>query len=341
MTIFRTGALRALCISALLAMLVACAGVPKQELDSYVSSFNTARSTTQDIILNAKNSAEKANDGSNVGKQQLAQRTKALDARLAAVDLIDKYNSILVKLASGSDPAAVKGSLEGLSANLKSFGVAQFSSFAAQVTPYFGIISSAIALIDDAIKAEKFNEAVAAAQAPIQAIIDILREDADSLDEIQSQFLAMKQDPERDQLLSLYFKFLALSNSLNADADVSKAISDLNVAWTTLTIEPSKRPSPVVPATSGGRAATAADKALLQTIVSQTVARVTTHNQIGDQINAQAKVMDAYKSVLDATASAFVALNIAIQKKQEVAPISFAVNVLNLRKAYLALQEAK
>jgi hypothetical protein len=139
----------------------------------------------------------------------------------------------------------------------------------------------------------------------------------------------------------LYFKFLALSNSLNADADVSKAISDLNVAWTTLTIEPSKRPSPVVPATSGGRAATAADKALLQTIVSQTVARVTTHNQIGDQINAQAKVMDAYKSVLDATASAFVALNIAIQKKQEVAPISFAVNVLNLRKAYLALQEAK
>src|ERR1039457_1824481 len=108
MITFRIKAVRIFGTLALLAMLVSCAGVPKQELDSYVSSFNTAKTTTQDIILKAKNSAEKANDGSNGGKQQLAQRTKALDARLAAVDLIDKYNSILVKLASGSDPAAVK-----------------------------------------------------------------------------------------------------------------------------------------------------------------------------------------------------------------------------------------
>jgi hypothetical protein len=341
MITFTIKAVRVLGILALPAMLVACAGVPKQELDSYVSSFNTAKTTTQDIILKAKNSAEKANDGSNVGKQQLAQRTKALDARLAAIDLIAKYNDILVRLASGTDPAAVKVSFEDLSTNLKSFGVGQLSSLVAQATPYFGIISNAVALIDNAIKAQKFDEAVAAAQEPIRAIIAILHEDADSLGEIQSQLLAMRQDPESDQLLSLYFKFVALSNSLNVDADVNKAISELNVAWTTLKIESSKRPSPAVPVTSGGRAATAADKAVLQTIVSQTAARVTTYNQIGDQINAQEKVTDAYKSVLDATASAFVNLNIAIQKKQQVAPISFAINVLNLRKAYLALQEAK
>ncbi|MBE0622808.1 MAG: hypothetical protein IH605_19625 [Burkholderiales bacterium] len=333
--------LRKLGIFALLTMLMGCSGIPQHELDSYVSSFKTAKSTTQDIILNAKNSAEKANDGTNVGRQTLAQRQRALDARLAALDLIDKYNDILVKLATGTDAAAVKGSLEGLSTNLKSFGVAQLTSFAAQATPYFGIISKAVGLIDDSIKAEKFNEAVSAAQDPIQAIIGILREDADDLGEIQTQLLAMKQDPERDQLLDLYFKFAALSNGLIADADVGKAITDLNLAWATLSIDPAKRPIAVAPVASGGRAATAADKAVLQTIVSQTAARVAAYNKIGDQIRAEGEVTEAYKGVLEATSRNFADLNVAIAKKREMAPISFAINVLNLRKAYLALQEAK
>ncbi len=87
-----------------LLLLTACSGVPKQEFSNYVTNFNSANSTTRDIILGVWVTEESKFDGSHEQQAILEQKRKALDARLDALELISKYNNILVGLASGQTP---------------------------------------------------------------------------------------------------------------------------------------------------------------------------------------------------------------------------------------------
>ncbi len=126
-----------------LMLLTACSGVPKQEFSNYVTNFNSAKSTTQDIILGVWVTEESKYDGSHEQQAKLEQKLKALNARLAALELISKYNDIQVRLASGTDPAAVQNNLVNLSEGLSSFGSNSLSSLVKSAAPYGQLIASA------------------------------------------------------------------------------------------------------------------------------------------------------------------------------------------------------
>jgi hypothetical protein len=90
----------------LICVLAACVSIPTSEFNGYLNSFNSAKSSAQDFILQAKVAAETVANSSdnrrpNERVEKLNERRGALDARLAALDLISDFNNILVSLASG------------------------------------------------------------------------------------------------------------------------------------------------------------------------------------------------------------------------------------------------
>lgn len=320
-------------------LLGGCPSIPTAELDRYLNQFEMAKSTTQDIILIGQIYSEKDNDGSRVARETLAQRTKALEARLAAVDMIGRYNLALTRLASGTDPSSVKGTLEGLSKDLNMFSVRELSAIVKDVTPFFGVISQAVALFDNAVKAERFAESVEAAQPAMLKIIDILRQDAVDLGNIQKQHLSGLRDVERIRVRALRNRMEDLVNAFPT-ADAGPVLAEFNKAVAAYRTDHS-RPEPLVHAPGSPRSASAQDKALMQSVLAQANAHVTAYNRIDEQITAQEAVMAEYGKTLSAMSSAFAQMSTAIREKRTVTAIAFAGNVLELRKAYLQLQEAR
>ena len=322
-------------------MIIACTSIPKQEFGNYISNFNSAKNTTQDIILTVKLIAENDYDGSHEQQVVLEQRMKALDARLAALDLMSKYNEALVKFASGTDPEAVKGNLESLNEGLLSFGSTSINALVSDIAPYGEIFSQAVALIENAIKAEKFREAINAAYKPIQGIIEILIQDANDLFEIQHQTLGVQLDPRRDEIIELRFEFQDFVNTLSSNGTVISTIEDYNKVLKTMRVHPDKLPDPIVHNPKSPHSPTMNDYSVLKLLINNTTEQITYYNNIKGQMKAIENVKIEYKKVLVATSEAFTQINFAIQNKQRTLPIDFAVDVLNLRKAYIQLQESK
>jgi len=333
---------RTVAAAILVSLLAACASIPKQNLDSYVANFNTAKATAQDIYLAAQVQAEKTGGDSNVDRVERGKRVAAAQARLAALDLIDQYNSALVKLAMGTDAAGVKGNLEGLSSGLKSFGVERISSLVTSAVPYLGIISQAVTLIDNAIRAEHFAEAVAAAQRPIQEIIGILRQDADNLHGIQRHVLEITFDQDLGNLIKLFARVRPVVNSLKVDDGVTAMVAGFNTSLARLDAKGVEKPDPVahVPAPNA-KAATADDLALMQALLNQGNALVDSINQVGKKIQSHRGLIEEYKKVLAACSGSLEELNAAVRDGTRVGTLAFAVNVMNLRKAYIEVREAK
>jgi hypothetical protein len=242
------------------------------------------------------------------------------------------------------------------------------------------VISQAIALIDDAIKAERFAEAVAAAQRPIHEIVEILIQDADLLSELQVQAIERARDRDHQKLVALHRKMTPLVRSLNAEKEVTEAVSAFNAALAREEIEPTGKLPPVTlaprtvpkPAATNPSAAAASaaagpaadapklgapiaqppkpvapkpvaadEKALLQTIVNQTNALVDSQNQSVGKIKAEEKLVAEYKKALEACNASLADLHRAIKEGRHAQALALAINVLNLRKAYIEVREAK
>jgi hypothetical protein len=341
--------------------LAACTSIPKQNLDAYVANFNTAKTTAQDMYLAAQVRAEKSNDGTSSGRALLASRTRAVNARLAALEMIDQYNNALVKLATGTDSAGVKENLEGLSSNLKGFGIEPISALVGSAAPYLNIITTAITLIDNAIKAERFAEAVAAAQGPIQQIIGMLVLDADALEVVKNEPLRKTRNQVLGKLTDIYFNFASVANSLVADPALSSSIANLNSTLARLNVDVAvNRPGPLVhvpplapPATPKGakpkpkpgvavpRAANADEIALLKSLQHQANELIDEYNRLGETIKTQHALIEEYKKTLEACKASLTQLNNAVKDGKRAETLAFAMNVLNLRKAYIAVREAK
>ena len=321
--------------------LIGCSGIPRQDLGNYVTNYNSVKSTTQDIILIVKLVAESEAEQNNEGAVALEEKLNALDARLDALELISNYNDILVSLASGTDPEAVYGSLQNLSDGLSSFGIKSISSLVENVMPYGELISQAVTLIDNAVKAEQFKDAVDAAHKPIQGIIDILIQDSDDLFEIQVQSLSKRQDPERDKITDLRFSFDELINSYSADENIENLISEFNENLVLMTVPSDEQPDPVDNLSSGANKPAAADLNTLKLLINQLSVHIHNYNKIILQLEALEDVKLQYENLLRLTSESFENLNFAVQHNQYFLPIDLTIDALNLRKAYLKLQEAK
>ncbi len=334
----------------LTALIAGCITIPSQEFVIYQNNFNNAKSLIQEIILGAKVAAEAVAqhpdnpNGLNVRQKNLNERNAALDARLAAVELIDEYNVALVSLASGADPSAVKGNLNNIVDGLGAFDTSAITNITATITPLVGVISQAVSIIDDLIKQEKFKEAVEKAQKPIVSIIKILIDDADSIHEIEAQLISLRQDVEFDRLTALKKRFLQLANIYKATKEVTKLVSEFNELTRSLKIQDELLVKDLqVEHTPGKKASVPklAELETMHTLVEQMHDHVEKINAFTDQVLAHKTVIEEYKKVLRATSNAFLKLNTAVRTNQQAGTSKFLANMLTLRKAVMEYQEAK
>lgn len=326
---------------------VGCVPIPKADFDAYLTNFTVAKTAAEDIILSAKVAAQAAAqdpaaDASIEARlETLDKRQKAFDARLTALEVIAQYNQVLVKLAAGEDPATVKPGIENLAKDLGSFGITQLSNLiSGSGVPYVGMVTQAVAQIDDLIKKHKFVDAVEAAQKPVVAILGILRKDADDIGTILTNRLEMKRDPWFDQITELGIRFEALAKRFKK----TKAIDELFAKHAEVRKQLKRRESVRVLVHAPDPDAKEADiegPELMKVLIDQVKVGTAAYNETAGQIEAQKKVIEEYKNVLAATEVAFIGLNNRLHSNQRTATVAFLGQALKLRQAYLELKEAR
>lgn len=331
----------------------ACVTVPAANFQSYLDSYSRVRITTQDMFLSAKSLAEAesrdatSTDPADVRVRKLKERQEDADARLAMLQVISEYNDVLVALAQGTNPKAVQGDMESIASGLQSLSSRSLSTAIGSWLPFAGIASQAVALIDDALKKQKFQEAVAAAQNPVYQIIGILKSDADELQIIGEGRLSLEQLKLFGQQTQLRQRALALANMLkSSDPAVSQRITE-NLTQATDAIKEAKFIRKLTIGDiqySPAGDAKQADAAALQSlalVVDEIKERRVAVDRLWAQNEAQTKLIAEYKEVLTAMQTVFKDLNRDVAGNRTAATVAFGKQALALRKAYLELQEAR
>jgi hypothetical protein len=341
---FRNGASVALLI--VVGFLAACPSIPTREFDDYLAQFQTAKTAAEDVILKAKVRAEAiADEPSNpddaaVRAAKLNDRKAAMDARLDALNVVDSYNRVLTSLASGSSPKDIATNLESFSDDLSKFNVASIGDLVGAASPYLGVISQAVSLIDGYILAEQFGEVAAAGEKPVLGILQILVEDADDLVVIETEWIALKEkDPNRRQVNATVKQIRRLADTLKKDDNVTRVFTTVNGHLTRYRIKSTKRPN--TPDKDGQNDIKAADLELLKVLATKVGESVDGYNAGLDRIDAYVAMITEYKNVLATTSKSLVSLNRTIVTGRRTATIDLATDVFRLRESYLALEETK
>jgi hypothetical protein len=321
-----------------------CVSVPAS-FNTYRENFASVKSNALDLYLRSSNIAD---DIANRPDQEssitdrikvLETRKTALNLRLEAIALIDRYNSVLIKLGEGSSADALKTEISGLQQGLSSFNLASVSKMLEKGGPYLNVVAQGVSLIEDAVKKRKFKNAVDAAQKPMIGILDILSADADDLEDVLVQELKLQQDPYRVQVDSLGGRFYTRMKTFKPTSDMESLLSRLNTArqgmgrnnYKPLTYQPAEvavEPKP-------------ADVDALTALVGQVEISAVAYSKIQMQINAQREVIQDYKNALDATKKCFVAIAGDVEATRVVATADFVRQATEMRKAVLRLQEAR
>jgi phage regulator Rha-like protein len=89
------------------------------------------------------------------------------------------------------------------------------------------------------------------------------------------------------------------------------------------------------------RAANADEIALLKSLQHQANELIDEYNRLGETIKTQHALIEEYKKTLEACKTSLTQLNNAVKDGKRAETLAFAMNVLNLRKAYIAVREAK
>ena len=327
-------------------LLSACQSIPTREFDDYLLQFQTARMAAEDVILKAKIRAraiadEPSNpDNAEVQAKKLKQRRAAMDARLDALKVVDKYNRLLTSLASGSSPEDIVTDLESFSDGLSNFNVASINDLVGSASPYLGVISQAVSLIDGYILAEQFGKVAAAGEKPVRGILKILSEDANNLEQIEEQWIGLTvTGPEESAVNNASRQIKKLSFKLKTDDDVTKAIKMANDHLNRWLVEAALRP--MITDKDGVNDAGLSDIALLNLLANELGHRVDSYNAGLKRIKAYKTMIAEYKNVLGITSKALISLNRAIVTGRRTAAVDLAASVYLLRESYLALEEAQ
>lgn len=326
-------------------VLSGCASVHQGTLNSYTSSFSSVYAQAQDLYLRSEIVAEDIADrpeteGSVTSKlKDLEARKAALRARLGALDIIGRYNTVVSNLADGESPESLKGQMTQLQHGLTSFDVTPITKLVQSAVPFLGVLSQGVTLVEDAIKKNKLREAINQAHKPVSAILDILTEDAASLEDILIPELKRQQDPYRSQVDSLSRRVNARIKELKANAEIDVLLEKANTARRSMNRDGDKpiQHRPSATATDP----TQSDLDTLVMLIGQLETSALEFNKFETQIRAQYALLNAYKNSLSATKRAFLALANDIEASRIVATHDFIKQTLELRKAVLQLQEAK
>jgi len=208
-------------------LLAACTAIPTQEFAAYRASFAEARKAGEQIMLDAyavDDALTAQTTPRKVGEwsfKKIEASFRVVDraaVRLAAWDVVDRYNATLASLASGERAEALGQDFDGLAAAIEKF---PFDELASGVASSLGPVGPAVQAIKFAATAAKregdrrrFVEAVRAARPFMRQAINLLKADADTFYGYHTRVHVRTRQQLRDHLGTLW---------LDADATYSAA----------------------------------------------------------------------------------------------------------------------
>ncbi|MDX6768928.1 MAG: hypothetical protein SF051_05305 [Elusimicrobiota bacterium] len=328
-----------------LLVVTGCGTVPQASFNSYLQSFSGVKANAEDLYLRstlaAENIASRPEKEGTVAEKfkELENRKAALETGLAAVNLIDRYNSVLIALASGKSKESVQSDLTGLQQDLSSLNLQRITKMVEKAGPYLEVVSQGVALVEDTIKRKKFAEAVAAAQKPMAGIVDILIIDADNLEELLVQDIQREQDPYFKQIGSYGGRVNKRLKELKSTPEIVTLLGRVNQARVSLAHESVTALEPQ--AGESASTASSADLDALTVLAGQTESAALAYNKIEERVKAQRAVFREYKNALLATKRTFAALKDDTEAGRYAATRDFIQQARDLRMAALKLREAR
>lgn len=308
-------------------VLAGCASAPRAsgDLDRYLEEFEAVRSQGERLYLQA---GAVADERAAVDASTSSARA-ALEARLDALRLVARYNRLLIALARGEDPKALKSELKSIGGKLSDYKPGpQAQQYAlASAIPYLGALVQGAAVVRDALAKRRFMAAVHGAEKPIAAILDILIADSSPLEELLVQELRRGQDPFRVRVDAVGGRFYRKLAAL-ADEPRTRLLLDKENALR------ARAGRPAIPHEAAAKAAppTDADLDLLQALVDETESAVLESERAQDQLAAQRSLFSRYRETLEQAKASLAALNGSDDARRDAETGRFSARALDLRR---------
>lgn len=322
--------------------LVACTTIPKEHFDAYQQSFAQVKVSTEDMLLQARARteawAEHPNNTTAAAERVQKVRTwlASLEDRQDALDTIDQYNTVLVRLAAGEDPEAMEGSLKGIADGLTSFNSSSLSAGVAASVPYFGVAAKLLSAIEDQAKREEFKRLVAEAQGPMTEIVQILIADAPNLRVILVSELELERNMLKAHIVDIKFRFDGLGKKFKTSEELKERYKQHNELRSSLNADPKLKATKHTP---GAIDASASDKEVLTLIIEEEREIIAQANALTSRIEAQKRVTKAYVATLEAMNGFFVAMNTDLKQGKRQAAYEFVRRGLEYRQAIIEVRE--
>ena len=183
-----------------------CASVPQREFKSYSDAFSEAKGVTEQLLLEYE-AARRAEDERSSSKPTAGQLsppypasvtvtfevenvslTDHVGARREALEVVSRFNSVLISLAEGKKPEEVKSTtdsfIDGLSNVAQLVGANLPIPYAGQIG---SLISTVITKLEEAQNRQQFVAALREAEPIIQGILLLFAKDAQDIYQIRAR----------------------------------------------------------------------------------------------------------------------------------------------------------
>jgi hypothetical protein len=327
------------------ALLTGCA-IPTRELGAYREASAKAASATEEWWIRARVDTARSADLPLKEKETISDRIAAInerqadiDARFQALEIWKRYDNALLALAEGKSVESIEADMNGIVETLKNLQIERLTKTLAAATPYTAAAAQAIRLVEDAVRAKRFKDAVIAAEPGIDAIAIILKADADSLCDLRVTFLSDERDVVQSDALTVHARILTLAKSPEGAVLVRTAGRDgrLAVAFHAVTgMHPP--PLPEAPATEATPSASA--EVAIDTALSQLEDLVRRHAAFGEALRKESVAKSAYQALLTDWRAAHRAVQDASGQISLAAARTVIERSFELREAWMAAQDA-
>jgi len=338
-----------------------CTTIPSREFASYKDAFNAARVAGEEVLLDygaAARQFDAIKAQATAAKPKAKRRIGTFDpgaiskdggtlntiaVRMKAWDVVARYNDLLTALAEGKGADDLAAAVDGLSASLGGFPVAEVAATAAQVSAYLAPLR---ALALEAAKEQSRRKFVVAvgkgSDLIIGKFIRLLRDDTTNFFQVRSGLNDLEYQPLLDQIGSSAQEFEKMAAMLRDSADVRREVAALNEVLDRIPRTPGGKP-PIEPVKSPGGTASATPQRMaeLQALVNRTNEQVSRALDKNAELDAYQEVLRAYLDLLRQLEQALRDLQLAAQESRPAIPRGDELQraVILLRETYISYRD--
>jgi hypothetical protein len=349
-----------------LGLAAGCTTLPSKQFATYKETFSEARKAGEDVLLDygaaaaqyaeaqAKRAAAQPRPNERDDKfdaQAVVKQTVNVDhvaVRMKAWDVVARYNDLLTALAEGKPADELAGAVDGLSASLGSFPVADVALSWTQISGYLAPLKP---LALEAVREQsrrKFVQAVGQGGPLItDNFLKLLKEDAGNFYQVRFGLNEREYRPAVTEVADTRNRAARLAAPFQPTAEVEEVLSEVNACVSSLPRRSDGSPAvkPIEPQAAGGSPPAPTAEALVQlkSLQAECATRAARALALHAELRAYRDVLTRYVQVLNQLDMSMRALQVAAEQAQPAVPQGAELEhtVILLRQAYITYKDMR